>query len=135
MRLSRALELYYLATPLFAVVDAVFAAPIRVAALEGSNLRWLYYGFAFLCGFLCRRRPTWAGAVGMTESSVNLLLLMLAILLPIWDSLDRVAAGGTPRAPFDEVGVTNFVVSGAVFLMAFYANQSRIRRPESRRFP
>ncbi len=35
--------IYLLATPLFLVIDLAFDMPFRIAALEGSNLRFAYY--------------------------------------------------------------------------------------------
>lgn len=121
--LPRLLETYFLATPLFVLVDVYLSAPVRVAALEGSGLRWPYYGLLLVCGAICHWRPAWAPAVGMTESAANLLLLMLGILLPVWDAGARIEAGAWPAGPFDEVGLANFVVSGSVLLFTFYRSQ------------
>ena len=122
-RWIRVLEGYYLATPLFVLVDLYLSAPIRVAALAGSSWRWPYYAFAFACGILCHVRPAVAPAVGLVESSLNLLLLFLGILLPIWGLPDAVLSGAPVRGPFDEVGVVNFLVSGAVFISVFHRSR------------
>lgn len=130
--LPRALTWYYLGTPLFVVLDVYVSAPIRVAALGDSPWRWAYYVFAFACGFVCRWRPSWASAVGVAESAANLLLLMLAILLPVWSFPERFLAGRPLEGPFDRVGVANFLVSGAVFLIAFHRSQASLLDPRGR---
>jgi hypothetical protein len=86
---------YYLATPAFAAADLVFGLPVRVAGLAEPAHRLAYYAVVFALGLLCRYRPGSAPFVGMTESSVNLLLLLVAILLPIW-SLPEALASGAP---------------------------------------
>lgn len=122
--LARVLTWYYLATPLFVLVDVYVSAPIRVAALGDSPWRWAYYAGALGCGVVCRLRPGWAPAVGMVESATNLFLLVLGILLPIWSLPDDLLAGRPLTGPFDEVGILNFLLSGAVFIGAFHRSQA-----------
>ena len=74
---------YLLATPVFFVADVGLGMPFRVAALEGSDFRFLYYAGATLLGVASRFRPAFAPWTGMAESSVNLLFLLLSVLLPI----------------------------------------------------
>lgn len=123
----RLVEGYYLATPLFVLVDVYLSAPIRVAALGDSGLRWPYYAAVFGCGAVCHWKPSWAPGVGMFESSLNLLLLTIAILSPIWGALERIETGAPLQGPFDEVSLLNFVLSGSVFIAAFYGSQRAAR--------
>jgi len=123
VRWLRILEGYYLATPLFLLADLYLSTPIRVAALGDSPWRWPYYAFAFGCGFVCHFRPSLAPVVGMTESSLNLFLLLLGILLPVWGLPDAFLAGEPLRGPFDQVSVVNFILSGAVFITAFHRSR------------
>lgn len=120
------LEWYYLGTPVFVLADVYLSAPIRVAALGGSPWRWPYYGFALGCGVVCRVWPSRAALTGMLESVTNLVLLMLGILVPIWSLPARLEAGDPLVGPFDQVSLLNFLLSGAVFLTAFYRSQSAL---------
>jgi hypothetical protein len=128
---------YLLATPAFVVADLAFDMPFRVAALEGSNLRFLYYGGAMLCGGLTYVRPAVAPWVGMGESATNLFLLMLSILLPIWSMPDAILSGAPLEGPFDQTSLMNVVLSGSVLLYAYYRNQTAAlsgRGPETPRW-
>ena len=128
---------YLLATPVFVVADVAFDMPFRVAALEGSNLRFMYYGGAMLCGVLSYTRPAAAPWAGMAESATNLLLLMLSILLPIWNMPDAIMSGAPLQGPFDQMSLINVVLAGSVLLYGFYRHQAAAlsrRTPEARRW-
>jgi hypothetical protein len=114
---------YYLATPLFAVLDGVAGVPIRVSALQSPAHRFAYYGVVFLLGMLCRARPRFAPWVGMLESSANLFLLLLGILLPIWSLPDAVAAGGSLQAGLDGMSAANALLVGGMLVLAFHRNR------------
>ena len=92
---------YLLATPAFVLADVAFDMPFRVAALEDSNHRFLYYGGAMLCGALSYARPSAAPWVGIGESATNLspadALHPLADLEHAGCDLERGTAGGTVR--------------------------------------
>ena len=128
---------YLLATPAFVLADVAFDMPFRVAALEDSNHRFLYYGGAMLCGALSYARPSAAPWVGIGESATNLLLLMLSILLPIWNMPDAILSGGPLEGPFDQMSLINVVVSGSVLLYGFYRYEAAALSgggPETRRW-
>ncbi len=92
----RLIEAYYLATPLFFLVDIFLSFPIRVSALADPGLRYLYYAFALGCGVASRVRPKVGPYVGLAESSLNILLLVLSVMLPIAQLPDLVFAGEYP---------------------------------------
>jgi hypothetical protein len=115
---------YLLATPAFLIADIGFDMPFRVAALGGSDYRFLYYAAATLLGFGVRLRPALAPWVGMAESSVNLLFLLLSILLPIWNLPDAALSGSMAEGPLDMTGLSNAVLSGSVLLYGFYRRQA-----------
>lgn len=121
----RGLAAYYLATPLFLVFDLALNAPVRVAGLDGLGLRVAYYGAAFLLGFACRRWPGAAPFIAMGESSVNLFLLMLAVLLPVWSAPDAILAGGEPDTGALAARTVNLALAGGVLVWAFHQNARR----------
>lgn len=87
------MEAYYLATPLFFLADVVMGLSVRVSALGNPGLRYLYYAFALGCGILARTRPRMAPFVGIAESSLNVLLLVLSIMLPVFQLPEQFLAG------------------------------------------
>lgn len=116
------LRLYYLATPVFFLVDVVFHAPVRAAFLPGPGQRGAYYAFCLACGLLAWGRPHWTRPVVFFESCVNLFLLCLSVLLPIWSLVDSLDTGGELPA-FGPVRLINFGLSATIMLLAFYRNQ------------
>ena len=96
--LSRWITGYYLATPLFAVMDLGLGLPVRVAGILPEPGRLAYYAAAFALGLACRARPSATPWVGMLESAANLTLLLLSILIPIWSLPDAVLSGAPLQA-------------------------------------
>lgn len=120
------IQAYYLGTPFFWVLDVALNAPIRAAALPDPGWRLLYYAFAMACGILARWRPRLTPFVGLGESSVNLLLLVLSVLLPIFTLPARVAEGADVSVPFGPVQLLNVLLSGGIIVLSFHHNQERI---------
>jgi hypothetical protein len=120
----RLLRLYYLATPLFFLLDLVFQAPLRAAFLPRPEQRWAYYLFCLACGVAARARPVLTRPIAFVESCVSLFLLALSVLLPIWSLVDTLETASGPP-PFGPVRLANFMLSAAVLLLAFYRNQPR----------
>ena len=123
---------YYLATPLFALADLGFGLSIRVAGLDEPWQRGLYYAGAFGCGAVCRLYPRTTPWVGIGESSGNLLLLLLSILLPIWSLPDAVMSGAEVSLPYDAQSLLNTLLSGAVLVVAFHRHREFLAPPASR---
>ena len=124
---ARILLSYYLATPLFLLLDLVWHAPLRVAFIQSAGLRFAYYGFCFLCGLMMWRKPAIAAPLGMLECVINLLLIMLSILLPIWGAADALAAGGG-LPEFGLARLFNVMLSGAMLVASFHARQAELLR-------
>jgi hypothetical protein len=70
---------YYLATPLFAVLDFGFAMPIRAVGIESPGLRLAYYGGTFLVGLVMAARPL----ARHGGESAKLTLVMASVLVPV----------------------------------------------------
>jgi hypothetical protein len=125
--LVRLLLGYYLATPLFLLVDLVWQAPLRVAFIQTDSTRFAYYGFCFLCGLVMWRWPEHGPLLGILESTVNFTLVALSILMPIWSAPDAIAAGGG----LPDLGlarITNAMLSGTMLVAGFHARQSELMR-------
>ena len=107
---------YYLATPFFVVADALFGVNIRIAALPDAGSRTAYYVFAFACGLLCHWRPRIAPVIGVFESSLNVLLLVLSVMLPLFELQEAVFTDEPWVTPFSAMSLGNFILSGTVLV-------------------
>ena len=116
------LRAYYLATPLFAVLDLGLRIPIRAAGVESVSLRLTYYAATFALGWVMTARPTLAPWLAMGESAANLTLLMAAVLVPIWSLPETLDVGTVADLP---QRVVNLALSGSVLVYSFYRSQAR----------
>ena len=125
--LRRFLTLYYgLGTLLFWGIDLVLAAPIRASFIGHPTYRVFYYLALLGLGALCRWRPAAAPAVGMFESAVNLFLVLLSILMPIWGMPDQILGGGAIAAPFGPWTLQNAFLSGCVLIFTFHRSRAAL---------
>ncbi len=122
---------YYLATPIFAVADLGFGVPVRVATVLPEGSRLAYYAAAFALGLMCRARPAATPWVGMLESTTNLLILFLSILLPIWGAADALATGAPVAAGFTPLSAANAFISGSAMILSFRKSQDSAMTPRS----
>jgi hypothetical protein len=117
------LQFYYLATPLFFLVDLLWEAPIRVAFVEDVSIRYSYYLLCLLCGGLCYRRPRMAPLVGLFESSLNILLLVLSALLPLYRLPEQILTEEVVTNPITSTRITNFCLSGLILVISFRSRE------------
>ena len=76
-------SLYYYITPLFVVFDYLGGINIRVAVLDSMPFyKNLYYGFCILCGIGMFALPRYTPLVALFESTINILLIVLAVFIP-----------------------------------------------------
>jgi len=123
---------YYLASPLFFLVGLWWGWEVRVTFLPDPVLRFAYYVALSGLGLLAYFRPRSAPWVALTESSVNLLLIMLWILLPIYSLAEEAVGGGQASVPYTPGQVlVNGLLAGGFFILGFYRAQGAIlsRRP------
>jgi hypothetical protein len=116
-------RLYYLVTPAFIALDYWMGVNVRVAVLDGLPLyKNLYYGFCMLCGVVVFLLPVSSPFVALGESSVNVLLTILALFLPYVQNLQRLAdleGNWTPVETFSAEGAVNLVLAGTIAVIAF----------------
>jgi hypothetical protein len=125
---ARWIEAYYWTTLLFVVLDGVFGANVRAAGLaEHPDLRVAYYVLCLGCAVVVHVRPSVSGLVGLAESSGNLVVLILSILLPYWAVADAILADRPMvQSPIGVGHVVNFVIAGTVWSILFYDQMLRI---------
>ncbi len=116
-------EWYYLATPLFLLLDIVFGYSIRISALDDSPvLQYGYYGVCFLAGILCFRHEVFSAVFGLFESVLNIFLLIWSIMGPYYAAIQKAAEGEPIDNPMSIDHLANFVIVGPVLLICFYNN-------------
>jgi len=123
---KRLFEWFYLATPAFAAADVLWGIPARAAGIPEPQWRMAYYGLLMGCWLLCRRVPASGPFVGLLESSVNLLILLLAILLPIWSAAEHLPAAGGGVALAGPGVWLNLAISGPLLILGIKANERLI---------
>jgi len=119
--LQRVIGWYYLLTPMFLVADLFFGVAVRVSLVE-PRLRYLYYLVCFGAGILGRLVPRFAPMIGLVESSLNLALLMVGIMLPVFlaPGLDP-EVGQMVVANGERLG--NFLLAGGMLILGFQASR------------
>ena len=118
------LSLYYLATPAFLLGDLGLGLNLRVGYLNAyPGLKYAYYGGCFLVGLLSlRRSATFLAAASLVETTLNISLLILSVMIPVLQFPMVILAGGTPVLPFSPLFFCNFGLAGTFFLVSFYQN-------------
>ena len=114
---------YYFSTPLFMLADSLLGLDFRISGLPVPGYRVVYYGFCMLCALLLWYRPRLAPLVGMGESSVNLTILMVSVMLPI---LQPDLDGNGAYQGLQGMNILNFILTGGILLAAFYTAQRRL---------
>ena len=120
---SRTIAIYYGLTPAFFLADWGFGVNLRAAALEDQPFwRVVYYLFCVACGLLIWKRPDWTVEIGRFEATLNISLIVLAILVPYYRLIDELAAGASTidAAPFAPMRIASLVLSGLVWAATFY---------------
>lgn len=129
MNIREWLSGYYLATPLFVLIDFVFGANVRAAGFEGHPvLKYAYYSVCFGCFLLMRRRPSWAPAISLSESVLNLGVLVVSFLGPFYVWMGHAGEGAMTPSPVTMERVISFIFSGSTACVAYYSNEG-VARP------
>ena len=127
MRGLRWIQGYYLASPLFLLLGLWWGVEIRVAFIPDPGPRFAYYLVLSGLGLLAHFRPASAPWVALGESSLNLLLIMLWILVPIYSLAEGAMDSGTIGVPYTSAQLlVNGLLAGCFFLLGFYRAQGAI---------
>lgn len=109
----RLLVFYYAATIVFLMLDYGFNVNVRIAALEAyPGMRVGYYLVIFACFGLMLWRPSWATAIGVVESLVTLVALIMNMALRSMIVTDQMLETGVGFVTTAEI--INFVISGSI---------------------
>ena len=67
-------------------------------------------------------KPALAHLLALLECSLNILLLILSLFGPLYQFLNAVGGPGAEAPPITMGMIVNFILSGIVWTVAFYAN-------------
>ena len=107
------LRLYYAATALFLLLDYAFDINVRVAFLDQwPGWRFLYYAFCFAIFAAIAWRPMLAGLLGVAESLLTLVALIVTMAARVMVVTDAMIDSGTGFVTMQEI--INFMLSGGI---------------------
>lgn len=115
------LHIYYLATPVFFLLHYAFDINLRIV-IPGAPDGWLYayYLFCFVAGFIAFKSALTGALFSLVECTVNISLLLLSVLLPIYALGDGTA--GIGNVAFGVPELVHFFIAGSILLYSFYRN-------------
>ena len=123
------LQLYYLTTPVFLIIDIVWGINIRIPFLNHlSFMKYTYYTIAFACGIYTYKHPQKADIVGLLESSINIGILVIGFMLTYYNLSFTMLDDTTFDNPFTVKAIINFSLSGSIFLISYYRNSWLLNR-------
>jgi len=112
----RLIQLYYLCTPLFFMVDAGLGLELRAGFLDEAGGRYGWYALCFGLGLVVWWWPVAAPGVALLESALNFMLLCVAVLAPVFqfspeamDTAGQIGLSGQRLAAFVLVGTACIV--------------------------
>ena len=121
----RLIVFYYAATVLFLMLDMGFGVNVRLAALDAyPGYRALYYLAVFGCFGAMLWRPSWSAAIGVVESLVTLIALIVNMALRSMIVTDAMLETGTGFITTAEI--LNFAISGSVAYVAWQHGMIRL---------
>ena len=122
---------YYLATPLFIVLDAFFGISLRIPILDNAPvLKYIYYAMIFCFGILIRRRPDTAKVISLVECSVCVALNCIGFLVPLYWHDWSLEAIENAANYYNWKSVLNFAMTGGMLVYWFYSAQFVLMRRE-----
>jgi hypothetical protein len=109
---------YYIATPLFLIVELVWGISFRVPLSLPTRLRYTYYVCCFVCGAICYFRPRITPVIAVVESTVNITLIFLGFVIAITKTWHLDETMTVPEA-LTLKGVLSFAVIATVWIISF----------------
>jgi hypothetical protein len=113
------LRFYYYITPIFYLLDSTWGQVFRIAGFGDPIHRLYYYGFCLLCGMVCNLKSSSSALIAIFESSVNMLVLLLSVMIPI------ISVGNHIDGNLNSIGLAgqrlfNFLLTGSILICSFY---------------
>jgi len=116
----RLVWIYYIATPVFLIIELLWGISFRVPFFITSPLvRCVYYGFCLSCGGVCYFRPGITFFVGLIESTINVVLLFVGFGLVLLNVITNAMEFGGASQTFLIKSVISFAVTGTIWIACF----------------
>lgn len=115
----RLVLVYYLASPLFWLLQLLFGWQIRVAFWEDPKWNALYYCVLMLCAIAVYMRPAWLAVVALIESAGNIVLHILSFAIPLFTLSDSVLQGNPATPDFSAAHIIGFLLAGLCMSLSF----------------
>ena len=129
MQVNTIFRIYYLGTPLFMLIDYLLGFPMRAAGIEEPGLRLLYYLFCIACAVACYIAPTRSALLALTESSINIFLLIYSVMGPVVNLGSMVASSEPMPEIITPAGLINFFIVGTILVFGFHSATHSLAYP------
>lgn len=120
---------YLLLTPLFWLFDIVFGLEIRIAFMEDTTWKSVYYSVLLICGVACYLRPAWTAPVAFVESTANLFIHFISFAIPVFTLPGRVLNNQSAGLELDTEHALGFVLVGMIMVLSFHSAVEAVRDP------
>jgi len=118
----RLVTAYYFGTLLFILLDAVGGWNVRVTGLQGlPTLKYSYYACCLGAGWLVHRYPRSAPFVALSESTINLAILLVGLMSTYLHALDAAIAGAPGTVVITYGQIINVLLNGGILITGIYA--------------
>lgn len=115
------LHIYYLATPVFFILHYYFDINLRLSIPDApESYLYTYYLICFLAGFIVFKSIVSGAIFSLIESSINIFLLLLGVMLPIF-TIGNIETENT-HINFGTSELIHFFIVGFILIKSFYLN-------------
>jgi len=117
---------FYLATPVFYLLDIIFGWDLRISFLDDRpGWKFAYYLFCMGIGLLMWKWRILEPILGIIEGGVNMLLLTLSVLLPYYAAIEAISSGETVQHPLNTFSIINYLISGLFLFISMRLHGSK----------
>lgn len=119
---------YYIATPLFLIIELLWGISLRVSPFLPTAMRYLYYTCCFGCGAACYLRPRSTPVIALAESTTNVVLIFVGF----GTALIKASVTVAETESFPEVltfkSILGFGVIATIWIISFYHSQELVQK-------
>lgn len=119
---------YYLASPLFWILQVIFGWQVRVGFLADSKWNTLYYCLLILCAVAGYLRPGWLAFIAVIESAVNIGIHIVSFAMPLFTLSDSVLQGQVTKPDLSVANLIGFLLAGLCMSLSFQTAIARLHR-------
>ena len=120
---------YYLATPIFWLLEVVFDWQFRVAFWAEPKWNAIYYSVLVILAVVAYVRPTWLALIALVESGGNIALHILSFAVPLFTLSDSVLQGRSATPDLSIGHVIGFLLAGLCMSLSFQTAVARLHTP------